>query len=57
MLCDCSSGIGNDEFVPALVPVASEVDPSDASNEAVPMHIGFVRLGGMSVNEALPDSG
>lgn len=43
--------------MPEDVPVASDVDPSDASRAAVPMQIGFVRLGGMSVNEELPDSG
>ena len=53
----CSSGIGKEEFVPALSPVASDVDPSDAKREAVPIHMGFVKFGGISVSDALPDSG
>lgn len=43
--------------MPDDVPVASDVDPSDPNKAAVPIQIGFVRLGGMSVKEALPDSG
>ena len=53
-LTDSSRGMGYDELVPEL---ASDVSPSAVSKEAVPIQMGFVRFGGISVREALPDSG
>ena len=46
--------MGNDELVPRF---ASSVEPSAASRAAVPIQMGFVRLGGMRVRVEFPDSG
>lgn len=44
ILTDPSRGIGYDEFVPEF---ASDVSPSAVSRAAVPIQIGFVKLGGI----------
>ena len=46
--------MGYDELVPDR---ASSVAPLPARSELVPIQIGLVRLGGISCNEELPDSG
>ena len=53
-LTDSSRGIGYDEFV---LESASDASPLAVSRAAVPMQIGLVKLGGIWVREALPDSG
>ena len=46
--------MGNDELVPKF---ASASEPASVRRAAVPMHIGFVKFGGISVSLELPDSG
>ena len=49
----CSNGIGYVAFVPR---VWSDVSPTGARSEDVPIHIGLVRFGGMSVKLGFVDS-
>ena len=49
-----SRGMGYDEFVPEF---ESDVSPLAVSRAAVPIQIGFVRLGGIWVKEEFWDSG
>ena len=44
--------MGKVEFVPK---VEAELSPGAASKAAVATHMGFVRFGGISVSELLPD--
>ena len=54
ILTDLSRGMGYDEFVPEC---ESEVSPGVVNRAAVPIQIGFVKLGGIWVKEGLSDSG